>query len=195
MKRFFTAAALFIAVLVPALANATTWAMDTDHSSVSFKVKHLNVSNVIGGFKKFSGTFIIDETDITKSKVDVTIDAASIDTGNAKRDDYLRSPDFLDATKFLSLTFVSKKVAKAGENRFKVTGNLTIHGVTKEVVLDVEGPTPAIKDPWGNTKSGASATTKINRMDFGLTWNKALEARVVVGDEVNISLEVELIEK
>jgi len=138
----------------------------------------------------------IDDADITKSKVDVTIDAASIDTANAKRDEHLRSPDFFDVAKYPTLKFVSTKVAKAGEGRLKVTGNLTIHGVTKEVVLDVEGPSPAVKDPWGNTKSGASATTKINRKDFGLTWNKALETGgMVVGEEVLITLEVELLKK
>jgi polyisoprenoid-binding protein YceI len=196
MKRFITAAALVIAVLAPALAHASTWAIDTDHSSVSFKVRHLMVSNVKGEFKKFSGTVTIDDSDITRSKVDVTIDAASIDTGVAKRDDHLRSPDFLDAAKFPTLTFVSKKVATASDNRLKVTGNLTIHGVTKEVVLDVEGPTTAVKDPWGNMRRGASATTKINRKEFGLAWNKAMETGgVVVGDEVTISLEVELLKK
>ena len=198
MKRFAIILSLLFALLVPALASAavSTWAIDADHSSVQFKVKHLMVSNVKGEFKKFSGMVTIDDADITKSKVDVTIDAASIDTANAKRDEHLRSPDFFDVAKYPTLKFVSTKVAKAGEGRLKVTGNLTIHGVTKEVVLDVEGPSPAVKDPWGNTKSGASATTKINRKDFGLTWNKALETGgMVVGEEVLITLEVELLKK
>jgi polyisoprenoid-binding protein YceI len=198
MKRFAIILSLLFALLVPALASAavSTWAIDADHSSVQFKVKHLMVSNVKGNFNKFSGAVTIDDADITKSKVDVTIDAASIDTANAKRDEHLRSPDFFDVAKYPTLKFVSTKVAKAGEGRLKVTGNLTIHGVTKEVVLDVEGPSPAVKDPWGNTKSGASATTKINRKDFGLTWNKALETGgMVVGEEVLITLEVELLKK
>jgi len=198
MKRFAIILSLLFALLVPALASAavSTWAIDADHSSVQFKVKHLMVSNVKGNFNKFSGAVTIDDSDVTKSKVDVTIDAASIDTANAKRDEHLRSPDFFDVAKYPTLKFVSTKVAKAGEGRLKVTGNLTIHGVTKEVVLDVEGPSPAVKDPWGNTKSGASATTKINRKDFGLTWNKALETGgMVVGEEVLITLEVELLKK
>jgi polyisoprenoid-binding protein YceI len=198
MKRFVVSLPLILTFLLPALAMAatSTWVIDVDHSSVQFKVKHLMVSNVKGEFKKFSGTVTMDDADITKSRVDVTIDAASIDTGVAKRDEHLKSPDFFDVAKYPTLMFVSTKVAKAGDNRLKVTGNLTLHGVTREVVLDVEGPNPAVKDMYGNTKSGASATTKINRKDFGLTWNKALEAGgVAVGEEVLITLDVELLKK
>ena len=198
MKRFAISLTLVLTFLLPALASAaiSTWVIDADHSSIQFKVKHLMVSNVKGEFKKFSGALTIDDADITRSKVDVTIDATSIDTGNAKRDEHLRSPDFLDVAKNPTLKFVSTKVAKSGDGTLKVTGTLMIHGVSREVVLDVEGPTSAIKDPWGNTKRGASATTKINRKDFGLTWNKALETGgVVVGDEVAITLEVELLKK
>jgi len=198
MKRFAVSLSLVLTFLLPALASAaaSTWVIDAEHSSVQFKVKHLMVSNVKGEFKKFSGALTIDDADITRSKVDVTIDATSIDTGNAKRDEHLRSPDFLDVAKNPTLKFVSTKVAKSGVGTLKVTGTLMIHGVSREVVLDVEGPTSAIKDPWGNTKRGASATTKINRKDFGLTWNKALETGgVVVGDEVAITLEVELLKK
>ena len=198
MKRFAISLTLVLTFLLPALASAatSTWVIDADHSSIQFKVKHLMVSNVKGEFKKFSGALTIDDADITRSKVDVTIDATSIDTGNAKRDEHLRSPDFLDVAKNPTLKFVSTKVAKTGDGTLKVTGTLMLHGVSREVVLDVEGPTSAIKDPWGNTKRGASATTKINRKDFGLTWNKALETGgVVVGDEVAITLEVELLKK
>ena len=198
MKRFAVSLSLVLTFLLPALASAaaSTWVIDAEHSSVQFKVKHLMVSNVKGEFKKFSGALTIDDADITRSKVDVTIDATSIDTGNAKRDEHLRSPDFLDVAKNPTLKFVSTKVAKTGNGTLKVTGTLMLHGVSREVVLDVEGPTSAIKDPWGNTKRGASATTKINRKDFGLTWNKALETGgVVVGDEVAITLEVELLKK
>ena len=198
MKRFAISLSLVLTFLLPALASAatSTWVIDADHSSVQFKVKHLMVSNVKGEFKKFSGALTIDDADITRSKVDVTIDAASIDTGDAKRDEHLRSPDFFDVAKNPTLKFVSTKVAKTGDGTLKVTGTLMLHGVSREVVLDVEGPTSAIKDPWGNTKRGASATTKINRKDFGLTWNKALETGgVVVGDEVAITLEVELLKK
>ncbi|HEY5975673.1 MAG TPA: YceI family protein, partial [Geobacteraceae bacterium] len=142
------------------------------------------------------GIVDIDDKDITKSKVQVTIDAASIDTKVVKRDEHLRSADFLDAARFPTLTFVSRRVERAGADRLKVAGVLTIRGVSKDVVLDVEGPTASVKDPWGNTKSGASASTTINRKEFGLNWNKALEAGgVVVGDEVLINIEVELLKK
>lgn len=195
MKRFmfFIAAAL---LAVPALGSAATWQIDPEHSSVQFKVRHLMVSNVKGGFEKFAGMVALDEGDITRSRVDVTIDAGSIDTRVAKRDTHLRSPDFLDVERFPVLTFASRKVARAGGDRLKVTGDLTIHGVTKEVTLDVDGPSASVKDPWGNTRRGATATTTINRKDFGLVWNKALETGgVVVGDEVAITLEVEMIRK
>jgi polyisoprenoid-binding protein YceI len=152
------------------------------------------VTNVKGEFGKFKGSVTLDEQDITKSKVEVTIDTASVDTRVAKRDDDLRSPNFLDVARFPTMSFVSRKVEKAGAGKLRVTGDLNLHGVTREVVLDVEGPTAEGKDPWGNMRRGASAATQINRKDFGLTWNKTIETGgVLVGDEVNIMLEVELI--
>ncbi|MBT0663642.1 YceI family protein [Geobacter pelophilus] len=194
MKRIIAVVSTIIALALPVIASASTWNIDPEHSNVGFKVKHLMVSNVKGVFEKHSGTVDIDDKDITKSKVTVRIDTNSINTNVQKRDEHLRSPDFFDVAKYPAMTFVSKKVAKAGEGNLKVTGDLTIHGITRQVVLDVEGPTAESKDPWGNIRRGASASTKINRKDFGLTWNKALETGgVVVGEEVAITLEIEMI--
>jgi polyisoprenoid-binding protein YceI len=194
MKRLLTTVITIIALVLPALASATTWNIDPEHSNIGFKVRHLMVSNVRGSFEKNSGVVDINDKDITKSKVEVSIDTASINTNVQKRDEHLRSADFFDVAKFPTMTFVSKKVAKAGKNKLKVTGDLTLHGITKQVVLDVEGPSAESKDPWGNIRRGAVASTKINRTDFGLVWNKALETGgVVVGEEVTITLEIEMI--
>jgi len=188
----FTAAFLLV---VPALALASTWNIDPEHSTVEFKVRHLMVSNVKGVFGKVAGVVTVDDKDLTKSSVSATIDTASIDTGVAKRDTHLKSADFLEVDKYPTMTFVSTQIVKSGNTGgFKLIGDLTLHGVTRKVALDVEGPAPQIKDPMGNIRSGASATAKINRKDFGLTWNKVLEAGgVAVGDEVVINIEVELI--
>ena len=194
MKRLLASFSTIIALSLPALATATTWTIDPEHTNIGFKVRHLMVSNVKGSFDKHTGVVDINDKDITKSKVDVSIDTASINTNVKKRDDHLRSADFFDVAKYPTMTFVSKKVAKAGEDRLKVTGDLTLHGVTKEVVLDVEGPSGESKDPYGVIRRGATASTKINRKDFGLVWNKALETGgIAVGDEITISLEVEMI--
>jgi len=194
MKNFIITVSTIIALVLPVFAAASSWTIDQDHSNVGFKVKHLMVSNVKGEFRNFNGTLEIDDKDVTKSKVVVNIDTPSITTGVTKRDEHLKSPDFFDVARFPAMTFVSKRVQKAGNDKLKVYGNLTLHGVTREVVLDVDGPTNAYKDPWGNTKRGASATARINRKDFGLTWNKAIESGgVMVGEEVIISLEVELL--
>jgi polyisoprenoid-binding protein YceI len=196
MKRFIASILTIFALALPALASAATWTIDPEHSNIGFKVRHLMVSNVKGNFEKHSGTVDIDDKNITKSKVEVSIDTNSISTGVQKRDEHLRSADFFDVAKFPAMTFVSKKVAKAGKDKLKVTGDLTLHGVTKEVVLDVEGPSKESKDPWGNIRKGATATAKINRKDFGLNWNKALETGgVLVGEEIAINLEIEMIKK
>ena len=196
MKRYIVAIIALLAFAIPVFSYASTWQIDPDHSSFQFKVRHLMVSNVKGGFTKASGVVTIDEKDISNLKVELTIDAASVSTDHAKRDEHLRGPDFFDVAKYPTISFVSKKVIKAGPEKLKVTGDLTIHGVTREVTLDVEGPTSEVKDPWGNFRRGATATTKINRKDFGLTWNRALETGgVVVGDDVNIYVEVELVKK
>jgi len=193
MNRYIGIIATLALLIVPSLAAAAAWNIDPDHSSTGFKVRHLMVSNVKGTFGKVQGSVTIDDQDITKSSVNVTIDTASIDTGVAKRDTHLRSPDFLDVAKYPTMTFVSTKVAKNG-NGLKVNGNLTLHGVTRPVVLDVHELSAESKDPWGNMRRGASATAKIDRKDYGLTWNKMLETGgVAVGDEVQIIIEVEMI--
>ena len=196
MKRYITPMTALFVLVIPVFAYAITWEMDLAHSSFQFKVRHLTVSNVKGDFSKSRGVVMIDDKDITKLKVEVTIDATSVNTGNAQRDEHLRGPDFFDVTKYPTITFVSRKVIKADGDRLRVMGDLTIRGVTREATVEVEGPTPEVKDPWGNFRRGATATTKVNRRDFGLTWNKVLDSGgLVVGDEVNIYVEVELVRK
>ncbi len=170
-----------------------TYEIDPTHSSVHFSVRHMMLSNVRGEFTKVSGTIKFDPENPASSSVDVTIDAASINTRDDQRDTHLKSGDFLDAEKFPSLTFHSKQIAPQSGGG-KVTGDLTIHGVTREITLDVEGPTAEVKDPWGKQRMGASATTKISRKDFGLVWNAVLETGgVMVGDEVKITIDVEVV--
>jgi polyisoprenoid-binding protein YceI len=197
MKRYLLFISLFMLFFtLPVSSHAATWQIDPDHSSFQFKVRHLMVSNVKGDFTKSKGVVTIDGKDIGSLKVELTIDAASVSTDHAKRDEHLRGPDFFDVAKYPTITFVSKKVVKDSPDRLKVIGDLTIHGITKEITVDVEGPTPEVKDPWGGFRRGATATTRINRKDFGLTWNRALETGgVVVGDDVNIYIEVELVKK
>lgn len=196
MKRFIRLIAAVVTLAIPALASAASWSIDPDHSNVGFKVRHMMVSNVKGEFAKYGGVVDIDDKDVTKSRVEVTIDTASISTGVAKRDEHLKSAEFFDVAKYPTMTFVSQKVKKAGNDRLKVYGLLTLHGVTREVVLDVEGPTRAYKDPWGNIKRGATAIARVNRKDFGLTWNAAIESGgVAVGEEITIALEIELLKK
>lgn len=196
MKNIIVSISTIVALALPTFAFATTWTIDPDHSNVGFKVKHLMVSNVKGNFDKHTGIVVINDKDITKSKVEVSIDTNSINTNVQKRDEHLRSADFFNVAKYPTMTFVSKKVAKAGKDKLKVTGDLTLHGITKQVVLNVEGPTKESKDPWGNIRKGATATTKINRKDFGLVWNAALETGgVTVGEEITITLEIEMIKK
>lgn len=195
MKRILSLLAV-LALLAPLNALAATYNLDPYHSSIQFKVKHLMITNVKGVFDKFKGTVIIDEMDITKSKVDVSIEMSSVNTNIPKRDDHLRSPDFFDTAKFPTMMFVSTKVEKAGVDKLKVTGNLTIKGVTKPVILNVEGPTSEIKGPQGELKRGASATASINRQDFGVSWSKKLDGGgLVVADEVFITIDTELVKQ
>ena len=186
------AAALAAALPALAFGASSTWQVDSAHTHASFGVRHLVISTVRGEFGKTTGTLVLDESDVTRSRVEATIDAATVDTREPPRDADLRSANFLDVAKFPTITFKSTRVEKAGEGKLKVTGDLTLHGVTRPVTLDVTGPTREIKDPWGNVKRGVSATAKINRKDFGLTWSKAVEAGPVVGDEVAIEIEAEL---
>lgn len=196
MKNIIRLIALIVALAIPVISQASTWTIDPDHSNVGFKVRHMMVSTVKGSFDRHTGTVVIDDKDITGSKVEVSIDTSSINTNVQKRDDHLRSADFFDVAKYPKMTFVSKSVARAGKDMLKVTGDLTLHGVTRSVVLDVEGPTAESKDPWGNIRKGATATARINRKDFGLVWNAALETGgVAVGEEITIILEIEMIRK
>jgi polyisoprenoid-binding protein YceI len=175
-------------------STATTYNMDPAHSNAHFKVRHMMISNVRGEFGKISGTVVLDSKNPEACKITAEIDVSSINTREPQRDAHLKSADFFDVEKYPTIRFESTKVQSSSPSSYKVTGNLTIHGVTKEVVLKVEGPTPETKDPWGFTRSGAEATTKISRKDFGLTWNQALEAGgVLVGDEIDISIDVELV--
>ena len=179
----------------PTAAVETKWSIDASHSSAMFRVRHLMVSNVKGELGPVSGVLHLNEQNVERSRVEVSIDATKINTRDDKRDEHLRSADFLDTSKYPAVKFISTRVKKAGHG-LQVTGDLTIKDVTKPVVLNVDALPPSVKDPWGNTKRGATARTKINRKDFGLTWNMALEAGgVVVGDAVEIELEVELVQQ
>lgn len=179
----------FLALLlaIPAAAQATPWEIDRAHSAAGFAVRHLGVSTVRGAFSNITGTVLIDDADVTKSSVDVTIDVNSINTRVEQRDNHLKSADFFDAANHPNITFKSKKVEGAGDGRLKITGDLTIRGNTREVVLDVEGPTKVI-----GTKRGASATTRVNRRDFGLVWGRVTEGIAQVGDDVTITIDLEL---
>ncbi len=188
--------AVALVFALPSLALASTWKVDESHSNAGFAVRHMMVSNVNGSINVKSGTINLDDKDVTKSSVEAVLDASTINTGNAKRDEHLRAPDFFDVAKFPEITFKSTKVQKAGQGKLKVTGDLTMHGVTKSVVLDVTGPSKESKDPWGNARTGVTATTKLNRKDFGLTYNQALETGgVAVGEEVTVSLDLSLVKQ
>jgi len=178
-----------LGMLAAATAQSGTWQIDPNHSSAQFSARHLAVSTVRGAFTKVSGSAQYDPSDPTKDSLTATIQASSVDTRVEMRDNDLRSPNFLDAQKFPTITFQSKQVKSGGSGKLQITGDLTIHGVTKEVTLDVEGPAAPIKDPWGNQRIGASASTKINRKDFGVNG-----APGVVGDDINITIDVELIQ-
>ncbi len=172
----------------------TTYKIDPAHSSAQFVVRHMMISNVRGGFSNVQGTIAWDAANPGQTSIEAVIDATTIHTREDDRDAHLKSADFLDVEKYPTITFKSTAVESSSEDQLKVTGDLTIHGVTRPVVLKVEGPTAESKDPWGNTRVGASAATKIKRSDFGLTWNTVLEAGgVLVGDDLKIELEVSLI--
>jgi polyisoprenoid-binding protein YceI len=173
----------------------TTWKIDPAHSSAEFKVKHMMIANVKGSFSGLSGTLVEDQDDLAGSSLEASIPVSTLSTGDAQRDAHLKSADFFDAEAFPTMTFKSVAVTKKSEGEFEVTGDLTVHGVTKPVTFQVEGPSAPGKDPWGNTRIGLSATTSINRKDFGLAWNAALETGgVLVGETVTISLEVQFLQ-
>ena len=181
---------------LPGAATSSSWQIDPQHSSAQFSVRHMAISTVRGAFSKVTGTIALDDKDIAKSTVDVTIDVNTIDTREPDRDNDLRSDKFFDVAHYPSITFKSKKIEQIAPGKLKVTGALTIRGTTKEVVLDVDGPSAPIKDPWGNQRAAATATTKVNRQDFGVKWNAALDnGGVVVGDDVSITIDVEMIKK
>jgi len=177
-------------------AAITTWKLDPAHSHAEFKVKHMMISNVKGSFNGLSGTLAEHATDKTLSTIEASIDVNTVATGDTQRDTHLKSADFFDAAQFGTMTFRSTKVQPNGDGGYNVTGDLTLHGQTRQQIFVVEGPTAPGKDPWGNTRIGVSATTKINRKDYGLSWNAALETGgILVGDDVNITIEAQFIKQ
>jgi polyisoprenoid-binding protein YceI len=178
----------------PEATTTTTWNIDPVHSHAQFKVKHMMISNVKGEFTAVTGKLELNGADITKSRIEASVDATTINTREAQRDAHLKSADFFDVEKFPVLTFKSSRISKEGTDELAVEGDLSIHGVTRNVAFEVEGPSAPMKDPWGNTRIGLSATTRINRKDFGLTWNSALETGgLLVGEDVTITLDVEFV--
>src|ERR1700693_493618 len=186
-RKFLVCSALFV-FISSAFAQVETWKIDPAHSAAQFSVRHLGISTVRGEFKKVSGSANYDPADPARTSIEATIDATTVDTRVDKRDNDLRGPEFFDVQKYPTITFKSKRTESEGTGKLKIAGDLTIHGVTKEVVLDVDGPTPSIKDQKGNLHMGASATTKVNRKDFGESG-----APTVAGDKVSITTDVELI--
>ena len=189
MSRLVLVLSSALAMVAAAGAQSATWQIDPNHSAAQFSVRHLGVSTVRGAFTKVSGSATFDPSDPSKTTLNATIDAKTVDTRVEMRDNDLRSPNFLDVQKYPTITFQSKQAKSTGSGKLQISGDLTIHGVTKEVVLDVDGPSAPIKDPWGNQRIGASASTKINRRDFGVNG-----APGGVGDEISITIDTELIQ-
>ena len=179
-----------LAVASPVFAQGFTYQIDPAHANAQFTVRHLGISNVQGEFTKVTGSITIDDQDISKSSVNATIDTTSLDSRVAARDKDVKD-NFLEVDKFPTMTFVSKKITKGTDGKVQVTGDLTLHGVTKEVTFTVDGPSEEIKDPWGNQRRGAAATTKIHRTDFGITKYPS----TVIGDDITIQLDIEMIRK
>jgi polyisoprenoid-binding protein YceI len=196
LSRLALAATLVAALAVPSPAATATWQIDPAHTAAGFSVRHMMIATVRGQFKGVTGTVLWDDQDINNSTVDVTIDANTVDTGEPKRDADLKSANFFDVKNYPTITFKSTKIEKISAGKMKVTGNLTVHGVTKQVVLDVEGPSGAVKDPWGNTRVALNAATIVNRMDYGVKWNAKMDSGgMVVGDDVNINIDLEMTKK
>jgi polyisoprenoid-binding protein YceI len=202
MRHFALVAAIAATLAIPVLgqtpagqtAAAGTWQIDPAHSAAHFSVKHMMVSTVRGTMGKVTGTIEYDGSSAAGIKADVTVDVTGINTSNDSRDNDLRSPNFFDVAKYPTITFKSKRVDPAGQGKFKMIGDLTLHGVTKEVTFDVEGPSAILKQPNGQ-RVGASATTTINRKDFGLAYSRMIEAAPVVGDEIQIQVDLEATKK
>lgn len=174
----------------------TTYTIDPAHSSAHFSIRHLMISNVRGSFSNVTGTVIYDPDNLANSSIHAEIDASTLNTGDSQRDGHVKSQDFLHVEQHPKIVFQSTNIQKTGDNEFKVAGNITIHGVTKPIVLNVEGPSSESKDPWGNTRIGASATAKIKRSDFELVWNAPLETGgVLIGDDVKIELDLSLVKQ
>jgi polyisoprenoid-binding protein YceI len=186
-SRIAITAGLAAALSLPAAAATSTWQIDPAHSAAQFAVKHLMISTVRGAFTSVKGSIQLDDKDITKSSVEVTIEVNSVDTRQPDRDKDLKSDHFFDAEHFPTITFKSKKVEQVSPGKLKVTGDLTIRGTTKEVVLDVDGPTAPVKDPWGNQRIGVSASSKVTRQDFGITYGPGM-----IGDEISITIDAEM---
>jgi len=190
LMRLARVACAFLIAAGTAAAQTETWHLDSNHSSAEFSVRHMGISTVRGAFSKVGGDVTYDPSNVSQSTIDVVIDATSVDTHVEMRDKDLRGDHFLNVAQYPTLTFKSKRVTPAGTGKLQVTGDLTLHGVTKEVTLEVDGPTAPMKDPRGNLHMGASATTKIDRTDFGMTGMTAM-----VGSEVSIQIDVELVQR
>jgi polyisoprenoid-binding protein YceI len=187
--------AISLLASLPIFAQTSTWNIDPAHSTAQFTVRHLGISNVNGSFTKVTGSVVLNEQDITQSQVSSSIDVNSIDTRVEARDKDLKSPHFFDVEKYPTIEFKSKKIVSSG-GKLQLLGDLTIHGTTREVTLDVDGPTPALTDPWGNLRRGISATTTINRKDYNLTYNNVLKSgEALIGDTVKIQIDAEIVNK
>lgn len=194
LNRIAISATLAVFSALPAAAATSTWQIDPAHTAAQFSVRHLAISTVRGTFSNVKGTVVFDDKDVTQSSVNVTIDVSSVDTREPNRDKDLKSDHFFDVANYPTMTFKSTKVEAAGPGKLKVTGDLTIRNTTKSVVLDVEGPTAPVKDPWGNQRAAVNATTKVNRQDFGVKWNATMDnGGVVVGDDISITIDAEMV--
>ncbi len=194
-QRIGIVSAIALLASLSALAQTSTWNIDPAHSTAQFTVRHLAISNVTGNFTKVTGSIVLNEKDITQSQVSASVDVSSVDTRVEARNKDLKSPNFFDVEKYPTIEFKSKRIVSGG-GKLQVIGDLTIHGTTREVTLDVDGPTPELADPWGNLRRGISATTTINRKDFNLMYNNLLKTgEAVVGDNVKIQIDAEMVKK
>ncbi|MFI5102167.1 MAG: YceI family protein [Terriglobales bacterium] len=194
-QRMGMISAIAVLASLSALAQTSNWNLDPAHSTAQFTVRHLGISNITGSFTKVTGSVVLNDKDITQSQVSAGIDVNSVDTRVEARDKDLRSPNFFDVEKYPTIEFKSKRIVSSG-GKLQLIGDLTIHGTTHEVTLDVDGPTPEMSDPWGNSRRGISATTAINRKDFNLVYNNLLKTgEAVVGDNVKIQIDAEMVKK